>query len=209
MKTFEDFYVKKDYSNALQTLEKHANVLPAGLLHYNLGTVYLRMENWALARYHFLRADNAGFSRTELQQNMQLVEERLELSRLEHPLNSTDFIIKGALVVQNEILTSLSLILLVAGLIVLRKSASVLKVVLWSFIVILPIGLSYGIGMLPKYIVTEPLVLADGPSAIFDTTGELPAGVMVIVKTKDDWKEIIYPSRFTGWVKASGLKKLE
>ncbi|HXH73704.1 MAG TPA: hypothetical protein VNJ08_01975 [Bacteriovoracaceae bacterium] len=209
MKTFEDFYVKKDYSNALKFLQKHAGELPPGLLHYNLGTVYSQMENWALARYHFLQAHESGFSLPALTINQEAVEKRLEIDRLENPQSASDYLIKASLFAKEGIFTSMSLIFLVLGLLILKKNPNFKKVMLWTLLVVSPVGLNYWVDSWPRLVVTEPQALSEGPSAIFNTNGELPAGVMIIVRGKGDWQEVIYPSRFTGWVKTSALKKLE
>lgn len=209
LKTFEDFYVKKDYSNALLTLEKHASELPSGLLHYNLGTVHLKMEHLGLARYHFLMAREKGFSQPELNQNQKMLEKRLEVERLEKPLNTSDYLIKASLFAKEGILTSVGLVILLVGLMVLRKSASVSKILLWCLIMAIPVGLNFWIETWPLMVVTRTQVLAEGPSAIFRETGEVPEGLMVFAKDEGEWKEVIYPSRYSGWVKSEALKKLE
>ena len=54
LKTFEDYYTKKDYLNALLVLQKGGKEISPKVKHYNLGTVYAKMQNWPMARYHFL-----------------------------------------------------------------------------------------------------------------------------------------------------------
>src|SRR5665647_2086831 len=56
LKTFEDYYTKKDYLNALLVLQKGGKEISPKVKHYNLGTVYAKMQNWPMARYHFLLA---------------------------------------------------------------------------------------------------------------------------------------------------------
>ena len=209
LKTFQDFYLQKDYPNALLTLQKHQNELPAGLLHFNLGITYGKMQNWPLARFHFMKAENSGLYSEDLKLNQNLVESKLDLSQAEKAIDFKDYLIKGSLGASEGLLTTLSLLMLVLGVFLLRKQPSVKKVALLLCLTLLPLGVNYWVSSWPKKIVTQVLTLYSGPSAIFEVKGEVPPGVLVLTATSGDWEKIIYPSRFEGWIKQSGLKRLE
>ncbi len=208
LKTFEDFYLKKDYPNALLTLEKDGGDLPLGLKHYNLGTVYAQMQQWPMARFHFLKATQLGFDRPEAAQNLEIAESKLEITKLEEPLSVSDYVIKYTSLASGGIFTSLALIILIAGLVSLKKSTSKLT---WIFLpaVLIPLALNFWVKSWPWSVVIHPSGVHDGPSAIFGTRGELPPGLLVLAKDKGEWKEIIYPVRYRGWVKKNDLKDLE
>lgn len=209
LKTFEDFYLKKDYPNALLTLEKNQKDLEPSLLHYNSGTVYGEMNNWPMARYHFLLAEKSGMNSKELQQNKSLAEDKLDVSRLEQPFGTSDYLIKTALVASEGPLVTVGLLLVVVGIWMLKKAPTFKNAVLLIVMAATPLLLNVWINSWPKQIVTDVKIVHDGPSALFGTRGEIPAGVMVITNTKDGWEEIIYPSRFGGWVKSEAMKRLE
>lgn len=209
MKTFEGLYLKKDYPNALLELEKHKQDVDAGLWHYNMGTVEGQLKNWPSARYHFLLSDMSGLRNSELSQNLELAESQLGVVRLEQALNTSDYLIKGSLFVSQGPLLSLSLLFLVIGLCILKKQSSFKKMMLVLFFVALPLTLNFWIKSWPRKIVTSAKPIYEGPAAMFGTRGEVPAGVMVLTKVKDGWEEIVYPSRFSGWIKSDGLKRLE
>ena len=209
MKTFEGYYLKKDYPNALLTLEKHQQEIESGLWHYDMGTVFGEMQNWPMARYHFIMADARGFNSKELAQNQRLTEAALEVGKLEKPLDTSDYLIKSALVAAEGPLVTLSLIFVVLGLWTLKKSPSIKRALVFVFVVLTPLVLDLWIDSWPRKIVTAPKSLFEGPSALFEARGEIPAGIFVITNTKEDWEEIIYPARYSGWVKADGMKKLE
>lgn len=209
LKTFEAFYVKKDYSNALLTLQKNSAALPNGLLSYNFGVIYSKLENWPLARYHFLQAEEFGFSQVELIHGLELVETKLELAKLEVPINLTDHLIKVSLFAKDGVLTSLGLLALLLGLIVLKKKATLSKAVIWILGVIFPIALSFWIDSWPRMIVEKPEAISEGPSALFREIGELPPGLLVVVRGEGDWRKVIWPSRYSGWVRTNALLKLE
>ncbi len=209
LKTFEDFYVKKDYRGALLYLEQHRTEIPKDLWHYNLGVVYSNIENWPSARFHFLLAEEAGFTVPELYQNKVITENKLDVQRLEKPLNFQDHLIKTSLFAKDEILTSISLIFLLVGLLILKQRRTLANIIVWIVSVLAPIALSVWINSWPRMFTLKTVNLAEGPSAIFDASEKLPAGIRVVVKNSGDWSEVIYPSRFHGWIKRSELKKLE
>jgi hypothetical protein len=209
LKTFENFYVAKDYPNALLTLKEHKSELEPGVWHYNMGTVSAQMQRLGEARYHLLMASKSGFNNKELNQNLSLVEQKLDIKRLEQPLDTKDYIIKGSLLAQQGFLTFLSFAILLMGLWILKKKADFRKIVLFLVLVLAPIALNFWISSWPKAVATAAQPVNDGPSVIFGTTGELPPGVLIVLKGEGEWREIIYPSRFKGWIKSTDLLELE
>jgi hypothetical protein len=124
LKTFEGFYLKKDYVNALKTLEQHQKEIDLGLWHYNMGTVLAEMNNWPIARFHFLLAEKSGLNTKQLNQNLLLVEEKLDITRLEKPLNTSDYLLKASFVAADGPLVTLGFLILALGLYFLKKKPS-------------------------------------------------------------------------------------
>lgn len=206
--TFEDFYAKKDYANALISIQKLKKVVPPANWHYNIGTVYAKLENLPMARFHLLQAEALGFAGSEASQNLDLVEAKLEITKLEKPLNTIDYGVKAGLILQRGLLTSFSLLIILTGLIVLKKKPSFLKVTGLSLIALLPLALNWWINSWPFAVVQKNVELQEGPSAIFGSLGEVPGGVRVLYKNEGEWSQIIYPTRFNGWIKSNELKDL-
>jgi hypothetical protein len=209
LKTFEDFYLKKDYPNALSTLEKQQTEIDIGLWHYNMGTVLGQMNNWPTARFHFIMAHKSGLNSKELNQNKELVEEKLEISRLEQPLATSDYLIKASMIAADGPLLTLGFIFLVTGLWLLKKTPTLKSAALFVVAVATPLMLDLWIESWPRKIVITKKEIYEAPSVLFGTKGELPQGLMIMTNTKGDWEEIIFPSRFSGWIKPDGLKRLE
>ncbi len=209
LKTFGDYYTKGDYANALLVLQQHPKDVSSGLWHYNMGTVYSKLENMPLARYHFISAENHGFNSPEVSGNLDLIETKLELSKVEKPLTSADFLIKGGTFLATGYLTTLSLIVVMIGLLVIKKAPSFKKISFLLLAALMPLVLNFWINSWNRAIVMGTQTIMDGPSKIFSASGELPPGVLVITKSDGEWKEIIYPSRFHGWIQSSVLKELE
>ena len=209
MKTFEGFYLKKDYVNALKTLEGQQKDIDLGLWHYNMGTVLAEMNNWPMARFHFLLAEKSGLNNKQLNQNLLLVEEKLDITRLEKPLSTSDYLLKASFVAADGPLVTLGFLMLAVGLYLLKKKPSLKSAAIFVVAVFTPLMLDLWIDTWPRQIVTSNKVIYEGPSALFGPLGELPQGVMILSNKKDGWEEIIYPSRFAGWIKPEDLKSLE
>lgn len=209
LKTFEGHYAQKDYSGALEFLQKNQKDISPGLWHYNLGTVYAKMENFPMARLHLLLAEKNGFKGKEVDQNISFVEEKLEIHRLEKPISVNDYFVKAGLFLSEGILTTITLLVLFVGLWVLKKKRSILRVVSFLISVIFLLGINLWMNTWRKALLVSPQILYSGPSVIFESRGEIPAGIMVMTKGNSNWLEIIYPSRFQGWIKNGDLKNLE
>jgi hypothetical protein len=209
LKTVEALYDQKDYTGSLQTLESQKASLPPGLWHYNMGTLFGKLENWPMARFHLMMADAAGFTSKELFQNKELVELKLDIQKYEKPLGAMDYLIKGSLVGTQGIFTLLALLFITGGLISVWRIKSIkIMASAISFAIIL-FALNFWIGSWKKLIVIRALPLHEGPSVIFGAKEEIPAGVFLVTQEKGDWLKVIYPSRFEGWVKETGLKELK
>lgn len=180
-----------------------------GLWHYNMGTVFGQMNNWPMARFHFILAGTSGFHSKELNQNQQIAEEKLEIEQLEKPLGASDYLIKAGFIAADGPLLSLGFLFLAVGLWVLRKKPTLKSASIFLLAVVTPLMLDVWIDSWPRKVVVMPKQVFEGPSALFGVRSELPAGILVITERKDGWEKIIFPSRFTGWVKSEGLKRLE
>ncbi len=209
MKTFQNLYDRKDYRQALNLLTSEAGNLSPELFHYNLGITLFQMGRLPEARFHFLMAEENGFQGDGLTNNQVISEEKLELSHLESPINISDYFVKGALELRHGYYTFFSLIIILIGLFILKKKPTFNKLVLWTILSLLPLSMDFWVDSWDRRVVIGDLPLSNGPSSIFLTERKLPPGLMVIVRGNENWKKIIFPSRFEGWITSDGLKKVE
>ena len=209
LKTVEAFYVQKDYSSALRTLEANKSKISAGLWHYNMGTVHAGMKDWPQARFHFLRAQQEGFVSKESQQNLELAESALEISRLEKPMAWSDYAIKASLIASEGVLTTVALFVLIAGMIGVIKKKSISALSILVVLVLGIVGLNFWINSWPLAVVMKPQAIQEGPSAIFAGREELPVGVLILATHEGEWRKIVYPARYQGWIKNTGLEELK
>lgn len=190
-------------------LEKQREHISPGLWHFNAGTVKAKMMNPAEARFHFLEARLHGFSDQKLSENLSLIEDQLEVKTLEKPLEPLDYAVKFSLWAQGGFFTMISLMIILSGLIIMKKSKKYYVLILTVIFAAAPLSVNYWVKSWNKSVTLTPQQVLDGPSAIFGSRGELPPGIFLISRKVGDWKEIIYPSRFRGWIKNAGLKELE
>lgn len=209
LKTFQDQYLQRDFPNAILTLEKNKSDISEGIWHFNMGTVQGEMQNWPMARYHYLMAEESGLVTKELQQNLKLIEDRLDIQKSEKPIDTTDYLVSGSLGLSKGILTSLSLVILVFAIWLLKKKPNYKNAAVMIVFVLAPLITDFWIKSWTKSIVTAPVPLYEAPSSIFGVRGEIPIGVLLVTQEKEGWEKIIFPSRFAGWIKPTGLKRLK
>ncbi len=209
LKTVEAAFAQKDYRGALQILETHQSKISPGLWHYNVGTIYGKLGNFPLSRYHLLMADQEGLRTKEVITNRNLVETKLEIDKYEKPLVWTDYLIKGSLAASEGIFATIGLLLVVFALFSLwkKKSFKAFGIIVTLFLIIS--GINVWVHSWDKKMVMIAQPLFEGPSQIFPAREEVPAGVLLITVKKGEWLDVIYPSRFKGWIKDSGLKELK
>jgi hypothetical protein len=182
--------------------------MDSGVWNYNMGLVNAQLKNLPLARYHLLEAKKLGAETSELTSSIALVESQLNVSRLETPINGSDQLINIAMTLSEGPLITISLVFLIIGLWLIKRMSSYKSVLITLAMVITPLGLNYWVANLPMKIVLNDQIILEGPSQLFPRRGEVPAGVLIVTRPKGEWEEIIFPARFGGWIRSSGLRTL-
>lgn len=209
LKTVETFYAQKDYQKALETLAANKGKISESVWHYNVGTVYGKLENWPMARYHLTLAEWEGLSSKEVISNKNFVESKLDTKKLERPLSPSDYFVKGGIELSQGIFSSVSLLVVLVGLVAFWQKKSIKALGASLAIALIVVGVNFWIHSWNKMIVVSTQVIKDGPSEIFGQKDELPVGLMIVGTKKGNWFEIVYPSRYQGWIKDAGLKELK
>lgn len=209
LKTFGGLYQREDFQGALDALKSHETALPSGLWHYNMGLVKARLDRLPEARYHLLMAQKQEFRPGETATNLAVVEGKLAAVKLEQPLELWDHVVRSALWAQQGFFTFLGLVVLLAALWDLRQRRRFQRGILYAGLIAVPLLLNAWVGSWQKSVVTEQREVREGPSVIFRARTELPPGVLVVTRKKEDWREVLYPSRFAGWINDKGLLDLE
>lgn len=174
-----------------------------------MGTSYAKIENWPLARYHFLFAEEKGYHSKNLFQNKKIVETQLGVETVERSFSLVDHSIHFALFHSKLPLFSLSLVIILISLISLKKRASLKKLGLSFGFILLPLAINFWISSWPVKLVLKKKALYEGPSELFKSSQSLPQGVFILSTSSDEWEKILYPSQFSGWVRKNDLKMVE
>ncbi len=209
LKTVEALYVQKNYEAALLELQQNQASIPEEIWHFNMGTTYGKLGSWPLARYHLLMAEARGLVSAKLSINKTIVEEKIGAQKLEQPLGTNDHLVRAGMLASEGMLTLVSLLFLIGGLLMLWRKRNIRAFGLCLAGTIMSLGLNLWIQSWNRTVVIDPQTILDGPSEIFASRGEVPAGIFLITKPGDDWLRIIYPSRFEGWIKPSGIKEIK
>ena len=70
LKSLEDLYLKKEYKQVRDKLLSLKGELDEGVFHYNLGTVYGKLGDYAAGRYNMELALKKGFHHTKVYKNL-------------------------------------------------------------------------------------------------------------------------------------------
>lgn len=207
MEAFDNHLAKGEIDQAKEALNMSRNDLDPSVYWFNLGRVEAKLEHWADARISFLKSQKIT-SRAETQANLEVIESKLAVAQYEAPQNIQDYVVKSTFFIGSELALTLNLVLLVVGLWKYQKSKKIKDFVLILFLMLGLSGLTIWTKYWPWFVSTEETAIYQGPSEIFEQAGLIPKGIKILGKEKENWVQVIYPSRLEGWVKKESISEL-
>lgn len=202
-KSLEELYESKEYESVISMLLENKDKISKGDFHYNLGTAYLKNNNLSASRYHFEKAYHEGHMTPQLLRNLETSKSFLNVKELERSDYFKDNLLSLSKSFPFESYLLISLIILVISVLLfrLKKIKMIpLGVLLGLAIVFSSFGL-YVEKSIQQAIVLESSTVLEGPSRSFDETAELPRGIKVIIKKRDDkWVFVESPLHYSGWI---------
>ncbi len=209
LKSAEEFYVNQDYDSALSVILKAKSDLDPGLFHYNLGSIYLKMEQLGPARFHLEKAKNFGFSYPMLWKNLKYIKAQPQVLDPTKSKNFQEFFVGKVIDTPMFFVGLFGLICTIFILLSFRKKWIEIKAAVAGVILLalLPLAGSYIIKNGYQYaIALKPIRVYEGPSKIYPDYGEIAEGSRVLINNlQDDWYFIISPSSQSGWVEKTDL----
>lgn len=205
LKSVEELYINKQYDAAVETLLKHKDTFSSGMFHYNLGSLYLKMGRVGAARYNLEKSKDSGFNLTLVNKNLNIIKQKNNIVGLE----KSDSIIEQAIGLSiNQSSYLLGSIFLICTSIVLllaifkKIKSNILLFIILSFL-IAPVILKLFVDTsYDRAVALVDLPLYEGPSKIYEQSGEVRAGSKVVIgKSINGWLLIKYPQSVAGWVK--------
>lgn len=207
MKAFADHLAQGQVKEAKEVLNNAKDNLEPSIYWFNMGLADAKLEQWAQARISLLKSQKIS-ARNETNINLEIVEGHLAVSEYESPQTIKDYGIQSTYFVGTQLALTINLALLVIGLWNYNK-----KKKLKEFIIILCLmlglsALSIWTKNWPWYVASNEVAIYHGPSALFDQKGVIPKGIKILGKEKDNWIQVIYPSRLEGWIKKELISEL-
>lgn len=207
--SFEKYYIKKDYKNAINTLIKTSKAYDSGIYHYNLGTAYTQLNEYPIARFHFEKSINAGFSGLALENNLKIVKNYLQTEEVENSGDVLDFVTNfGVEFPRSAFITLIILILFVSlKFVFVDKVLNKFRLCIALILLFIPFGIKFFyINTLKVAVVFQESPLLEGPSKIFEEKNKVKAGTKIILDNSNkDWVHIKNPRSLSGWIKKDNL----
>ena len=166
LKIFQENYQMKNFTQAIEILEKHSNEIDPVIWHYNMGSCLAELGEMPRARYHFLKAEDGGLQTEALRQNQKFVEKKLDVEKWEKSLSASDYMITGARFLGDGPLLTLSLLGLLIFFILYKKIQKTKNLFLMITIVGLFLATNWAIKNMPLKLTMEKLAIYEGPSKI-------------------------------------------
>ena len=209
LKSVEDAYLKGNYDKAADELILQKTEIDTSLFHYNLGSIYLKKGDLGAARYNIEKAIQNGFVGTLPYNNLKVIQkssEVMDLSKSEYLYEKS---LSKALNIPSEAFLSLTLVLILAWILMLKKKLLThwLPASLFFLFGLTPILFSaFYLDTFSQAIVLKPTLIYEGPSKVYSENYDLGAGSKVLInKENDGWVLIKYPRDIAGWVESKDL----
>ena len=211
MKPFQDLYQSKDWFKALQWLEKHQSELGEGLYQFNKGVIYLKLDQYPQARYHFEKAKVIGFDDPWVYKNIESIKTELGLQLVEPQSVQETLKTKVFSLISLDYLIMIFLCIFLLTLMYWIKkkikksfyvlSSLVLLAILLTFLLLNSRSENYLTAQSHHAIVLDQVSIYEGPSAIFEELGKLPPGIKITWSDLENgWGRVTTPVNFRGWI---------
>ncbi|MBK23908.1 MAG: hypothetical protein CME70_07885 [Halobacteriovorax sp.] len=208
LKSLREQYQSSDFEAVKTSLIDNKDAFDKGEFHYNLGTVYSKTGNYAVGRYHLEKAVYEGYDTAATKHNLKIVKDKLSTQDLSTSQSIDDVLLSKSISYGPDFFIFVTLIFLVVSIVLFNKKV----VKRWGVAILILLSLT---PITAKHFYLDNLNIAvlfndsnvyEGPSGIFEKTGEIPKGAKVLVgKTIDGWFFIERPVEYVGWIKMNDV----
>lgn len=207
LEDFQNHYLKGEYSAARELLLKNKSLFDQGVFHYNLGTVFLKEKEFAVARYHLEKAVKKGFLNGRTLNNLELSREKLSVKIIENSQSVLSNSFAKLVSAPSSFFIMLTLTMVLITLILKRFLRNKFIFIVCLLISGTPILLNeLFFDSYLSAVALKSIKVQEGPSKIFEQKTEIPEGVKIIVKKpKDGWFYIKHPVDLSGWIQGKDL----
>lgn len=208
LKSLRDHYQKGEFDSVKDLLLQNKAGFHKGEFHYNLGTVYSKMGNYAVGRYHLEKAVHEGYETVAAKHNLKTVQTNLSVHDVTTSKTYDDVLLSKGLEYGIDFYVFATLLILVISTVLFSKKL----IGRWGFGLLVIVSLApvsthqLYLKKLNVGVNFKELQVYEGPSGIFEKTGEIPSGAkLVLGKAIDGWFFVERPLDYVGWVKSENL----
>lgn len=205
LKSLQTQYQKGEFESVKNSLLENKTKFDKVEFHYNLGTVYSKMGNYAVGRYHLEKAISEGYESVAVKHNLKNVQAKLAVLDVSTSKSVEDVVLAKGLSYGPDFYIFLTLVLMVITSVLSRKKVFGKALITILFLIsLVPVGTKFfyldkkHVGVLFK-----DSQVFEGPSAIFKKSGKIPSGAKIVVgKEIEGWLFIERPVDYVGWIKS-------
>jgi hypothetical protein len=206
---FQELYLKQDYKSAINAIIQNKQQFKSSIFHYNLGTAYAKLGDLGPARYHLEKAILQGMNGSAALNNLNYVKSKIENEDLSNSTALSDQFINYSLNIPIEGYWSITLILMLIVLLIIKIKKMTNKYLLFFLFILslTPILFSnFYLNKVNTAVVMKEISIYEGPSKIFQEKGKIKAGSKVVLgEFKEGWFFIKYPLPLAGWISKENL----
>jgi hypothetical protein len=209
LKSLESLYLKGDYDAAIQMQKEMGEAFSPGHLYYNLGTLNLKKGDMAAGRYFLELSKKHDFNSSMVAHNLGVAKKSLEVAEIGTEDNLLNNIVNYGLEASGVNYLTLTLLLAMISLFLLRMRFIKKKLLILSLFLIslFPYGFyKFYLSNIKFAISLNVAEIYEGPSEIFSKIGSVRPGEKVLIgEQHNGWLYISYPKSLNGWVNKTKL----
>jgi len=213
LKSLEELYTKKEYKQVRDRLLSQKSEIDGGVFHYNLGTIYGKLEDYAASRYNLELALKKGFQSSKVYKNLRFVQQKIPVMDIDSSPAWLDKFMSVSANASYDIFLMFSLMLMLTTLFYIKRKVlrSARFIVLFLGISLIPyLSYIFYFSTLKIGVLLNPSSLREGPSKVYEELDTLPAGSKLIFGEENSgWVLIEKPNSFSGWVQMNNIGFIE
>lgn len=210
LKSLETTFLSGNYDAFHEKIIANKSKFDQKVFYYNIGTLFLKKKNFALARYHLEKSINLGWVGPQVLNNLNESKGQLYYSYNQGDDEIfIDKVFQSTLSLPPSIFLSFTLLLGILSLLYFKiklKKICLSFILLCTFSLLPFLGNEFYLKRFKYAIALKDSSIREGPSGIFSEARFLPAGFKIIIeRSTNGWFFISSPINYSGWIKKEDI----
>ncbi len=208
IKSLELKYTSGDFRGALDVLLENKYSFDKPIFHYNMGTIFSKLQQYGASRYHLEKAIAEGFSAPMAYNNLKFVKTKLNVKDISNSKEIIDIITNKLVSIPQPLFSTLSIVsMVILSILAIKKKINMILVVLLILVSFIPYLLNiFFVSNINYAVALYNVSVYEGPSEVFSQNKVIKEGSKFIIgKRKENWYYVERPTKFSGWVEKSKL----